>query len=175
MPRFNNINIINNINNINYSILYDNLYNNLLNEELSSYNLDLDSNKYSKISCPICKIESFYSLEERIKSYIPTLESSCPICMSSNVNTRLKCGHCYCVECVDTLSKKSYLTNEIENNKNDNSIVKCKTCNIEHSIDINKCKIYGIDVLCSHCNKEPINIILPCDHYTCYQCIMFSL
>jgi hypothetical protein len=138
----------------------NNLTNRIINNQI---------NTNSSIKCPVCKCSSTYDLDCS-SCEIPQLEATCQICMTNNIDARLKCGHCFCHDCVRNFAKLTHL--EIHPSAPYiQEVVRCKTCDTLHTLDTKIHRIYGVDVLCSHCQTEDVNIILPCKHYSCMKCL----
>lgn len=165
------------MNNTNYNNILD-LSHRDLNNNLNLYyinNIDIyyntinimnNRNNTNKITCPICKCDS--RCEKVIQ--VPELEHTCPVCLDSNVNTRLKCGHLLCKECSDNLVKNDIiLTPEPESNSSKEKMT-CKSCKIMFDIKAEDHKIYGVEVVCQHCQTDNVEMLLPCKHYSCKKC-----
>ena len=130
----------------------------------------------SKITCPICKVDSFREKYGVNTNYeMPELDSECPICMTHKVNRRLDCGHCLCQNCVLQLENRHLMVNtpQVLNN-NVPSHIRCHTCSTTHHVSPPTCMIYGIDIKCSRCQSENVNMLLPCGHLTCTPCVSTS-
>jgi hypothetical protein len=69
--------------------------------------------KNYKLKCPLCKTNNIVSSKQ---TKILGLSESCCVCMDSNVNIFLpSCGHvCLCHNCMDKISEKDLINNEIE-------------------------------------------------------------